>query len=146
MAGEEAKYAYLAGIIDGEGCVSLQSFPQSDFLRPCLIIGQKNYQFLADLCIEHPGGRITRSSTGWNLQYTKASVIESVLLSVLPYLRIKKSVAEVVILVCRVSGKVGGHYSDKERLMRARLEEEYFKRLEERKRSALVAPEGMTLQ
>jgi len=104
----EIELAYLAGIIDGEGCISLYgrgkrcedgswkrftvgiSVGMVDYEIPCLL----RDSFGGGLCQHPPRGISRKPQWLWSISHRKAF---KVLILLKPYLRIKAAQAEIAI-------------------------------------------------
>ena len=118
-------YAYLAGLIDGEGtiCISKSRKPPKTFRNPlyCETVSIRMVNPLAlKLCYEIFGGsflRDTDSRCQWGKSFTTNKLfswrashkkIEKVLTKLLPYLIIKKRRAEIVLEMRQVKKSTKG--------------------------------------
>jgi hypothetical protein len=100
----DTDWAYLAGFIDGEGCIG--SSRSRDRWYPRLTITQADQMFLLELYKLFGVGRFTyrkptvkNKATGFSGQWSIRSSpsIKWILEGVLPYLRLKKTQAEVAL-------------------------------------------------
>lgn len=113
----KAKWAYLSGIFDGEGCIGFWKSrgghqailarlriinTDSDLIRFCCLV--MNGKF------EHRKGQ----SVGWRDSYVcridRREDVDHALRSMLPYLRVKRRHAELVLKYFAAHAK-GSHYS-----------------------------------
>jgi len=117
----ETDWAYLAGIVDGEGCIgvyeSRRSHSARGILHICqLSIANTDYQ-LMDIFSQHFGGWITTRPCppGKDMYYWQVSSerAEPIIRNLLPYLRIKKEQAYVAIRFCRTLQHNNKRLSDK---------------------------------
>jgi len=98
--------AWLAGVIDGEGCVNI--YPMQRAPSPRLTVANTNLLLLERVMEITQCGAIIRSSgrlvkkTGYTWQTTAADDIERVLTEVFPYLVIKAQQASLVIACCKL--------------------------------------------
>jgi len=101
-----ATFEYLAGMIDGEGCIALYRKKDKKALRgftycPYLKIASKDKWFLEELGQVY-GGRVGKGGRGftgtqiWQLWFT-ASEIRELLPKVLPHLILKKQEAALLL-------------------------------------------------
>jgi hypothetical protein len=109
----ETEWAYLAGIIDGEGTIGLYGpGPRSPHGRAFVVIANSNTDLLNWVQQLWPGCTVsltlkagdlrkgqftTHKSDIYQLRWTRRAAIKSVLEGILPYLRIKKDRAEKVL-------------------------------------------------
>lgn len=99
-----ADWAYLAGIVDGEGCISAVSIRSLRF--PRLTITQADVQFLTDLYEVFKVGRLNLKRVQglpncllvWNIR--KNNDLRWILKGVIPYLRLKKLQAKIALKLC----------------------------------------------
>lgn len=105
-------YSYLAGIIDGEGYIGIKkAAPRIDCVNPCYhervqvrMVRIDALQLLHDvfggsLYKEQPHANNGRPLYCWQISDKKASTALTVLL---PYLRVKRRVAQIVLRLRRV--------------------------------------------
>jgi hypothetical protein len=91
--------AYLGGIIDGEGCFTVSTPPG---LIPKLSIAQQNRPFLEWLQIIVGGGYITKHNDRIEICNKQ---LREFLPAVLPYIRIKRSQAELLMELCELKAQ-----------------------------------------
>lgn len=87
-------YAYLAGVMDGEGCIGVYRDSRNGnyYLQVCVAqTNTKDLTMLRDMF----GGRLNKNLLRWN-----AHKGENILRKVFPYLRWKKNEAELAIAFC----------------------------------------------
>lgn len=113
--------AYLAGILDGEGCISITSY-----VRTFYSASGKPYQCITDLCqisifqtderlmkwlVFHYGGKYYQrkppkkypnAKIGWHWQPARGKKQELLLLSIIPYLLLKKEQAILALEYTRL--------------------------------------------
>lgn len=97
---EEVDYAYFAGLLDGEGWIGASKTP-SGTIQPRIQIGMTDYEVLV-WCKDHFGGSIhvmksrlaRRDAWKWNMS---SEAIRTFLPHVIPYLKVKKSQAELAL-------------------------------------------------
>lgn len=120
---KELQKAYLAGIVDGEGCISLHDTGAIN-LAPRVAIGQKNWPFLEGIRQQF-GGTLARggSSGVWILNVTGKDSIKAFLNYVLPYLVIKRREAEIMLLICDQVPNAGKPATLQQKAIRRRLED-----------------------
>lgn len=111
----EVEWAYLAGFVDGEGCISasrhLGRNGKTWYYYPHLTLGQKHQAHVVHLLkfggvlrpqtIKNP-----KIGTGKSWKWVvKADELEEVLSGLLPYLVVKRSQAQLAIELCLAKGK-----------------------------------------
>src|SRR5688500_4637701 len=101
--------AYIAGIIDGEGCIAIgkhktRAYKSGYQVCPRLSVTNTNLKLLKDLRKVTGVGNITsferKKNPNWKIGYTWqvfGKDINKVLVTVLPYLRLKQRQAKLVI-------------------------------------------------
>ena len=107
---DKAKYAYLAGIIDGEGCISIGAGKKETCINyNALLLVQNTSKELIDWIQEHFGGQVylskkatEKTKTAWMWRFTKKKDIELILLAVLPYLVVKREQAKILLNFVRM--------------------------------------------
>jgi hypothetical protein len=106
----ETEKAYLAGFIDGEGCISIvkqtKKESRNPYYRLSLIVSQTNYEFLQHWQQLVGIGKMNEKmyqtmasehcARAWDWRVSTGDAAE-LLESLLPYLRIKKTEAEIAI-------------------------------------------------
>jgi hypothetical protein len=103
----ETELAYLAGIIDGEGCVYVPKSTARD-LSPEVIISNTDMELLAWIQVRF-GGRLReasgrapmarpRTKVCYELRWRGSTLASGLLKPVLPYLIVKKPKAEAALL------------------------------------------------
>ena len=90
----DTDWAYLAGIVDGEGCITYRRNGKGRYYTR-VTISQKRTQLL-DWIVERFGGAY--SKTTWTCGSRHS---EWILTEILPYLVVKKDQAEVALELCR---------------------------------------------
>lgn len=96
-------YAYIAGLIDGEGCISIRKTFQNgkDQFKPMVEVGMTDIEPMKLLQQTFGGSYWPEIVRGMNLPVTKWRVtgthVIPVLEPLLPYLRAKKRQAEVAL-------------------------------------------------
>lgn len=114
MFEEQLKLAYLAGIVDGEGTISIKTEHST---RPCTIyltVANTNYEMIKIFEVEFGGkvrlrkwseNQIKRGSNNWKNCYewilTKRQASNAVF-KLYPYLKIKKRQAQLILRVARI--------------------------------------------
>ena len=89
--------AYLAGIIDGEGSIGVLYDHPLPFVRNRVSVVVVNTdQGLLDWLSEI-GGRISRSTNAMRWEVTARAEVIELLAAVIPYMRIKREVAELAL-------------------------------------------------
>lgn len=111
----EADLAYLAGLIDGEGCISIKHNKGNDNFFPWVAVGMTQLEGV-ELLARVFGGKIredrtsNRKSIMYRWEKNKREDVVCLLQSILPYLRVKKALAIIVLSFCQDGEpiKVGG--------------------------------------
>lgn len=94
---ESWQSAYVAGIIDGEGSITLTRMQKNEFRRPCIVISSTDYELL--LYIQTlTGGLVTnkknydpeRHKDSYTLTIKKKKDVFLTLENVSPFLRVKQ--------------------------------------------------------
>jgi len=117
----ETEWAYLAGFIDGDGCITINVGGTKGSVTPShrllLLITQANKEYLEKWCARVGLGRVyaihsgespiqgTKQCYNWQMSGRQA---EAVLRKVLPYLDIKREQAEIAIKFRTTAGRQGG--------------------------------------
>ncbi len=107
---DKAKYGYLAGIIDGEGCITIGAGVKPTCINyNALVLVQNTSKKLIDWLQSNFGGQIylskkatEKTKEAWMWRITKQKDIETFLLSILPYLIIKREQAKVLLKFVRL--------------------------------------------
>lgn len=141
----ETIYAYLAGLIDGEGCISIRRCKQGKFIyyKPMIEVGmtdkgpiellEKNFGNSAWYEII-PTGKRKLICHKWRVTGTRCLPI---LNAILPYLIVKKKQAEIVIkLVARIFPR-GIHFTPKTRSIEYRARTTLYKKMKSINNSVL---------
>jgi LAGLIDADG endonuclease len=106
----KAKYIYLAGIIDGEGCITIGAGKKETCINyNALLLVQNTSEKLIDYLQSTFGGQkylskkeTSTTRTAWMWRITKKAHIEQILLAVLPYLIIKREQAKILLNYVRL--------------------------------------------
>ena len=131
---KETEKAYLAGLIDGEGCITLTVSKKGQLPQPQLSISNKNLEVL----------RWVRQQTGYGSLITKKPYkanhsityawqincvgrVTQVLSSVCKYLIIKKRHAKLIMLEYPKCTPRNGRYSSKQLFEKVKLVHEFRK-------------------
>lgn len=112
---DKAKYSYLAGIIDGEGCLLVSRSNRGNYMNYYGRIHVKNTDYrLIQWLLDHFGGNV-HSGTPTDLEkHSKAYSWyfsgdahdkETLLLALMPYLIVKKEQAKILVEFFRMSGE-----------------------------------------
>lgn len=107
---DKAKYSYLAGILDGEGCITIGAGKKETCINyNAIILVQNTSKVLIDWLQSRFGGQVylskkltEKTKAAWMWRITKKKEIELLLLAVLPYLIIKKEQAKVLLAFVRL--------------------------------------------
>lgn len=112
---DKAKFIYLAGIIDGEGCLIISRSNRGNYMNYYGRIHVKNTDTnLIDWLMQHFGGNVhlhkptdkVRHSVGYSWYFSgDAHDKEKLLLALMPYLIVKKKQAKLLIEFFRMSGE-----------------------------------------
>jgi len=107
---DKAKYGYLAGILDGEGCITIGAGQKETCVNyNAIVVVQNTSKVLIDWMQQKFGGQTylskretatTRTAYMWRI--TKKKDIENLLLAVLPYLIVKKEQAKILLNFVRL--------------------------------------------
>ncbi len=102
--------SYIAGFLDGDGCIMAQLVHRKDYrfgyqIRLSVVFYQKeqNIAFLEWLKTELEYGYIRKRNDGM-AEYTIVGpeYVQEILIKLLPYLRLKKKLAELVLEISRM--------------------------------------------
>lgn len=108
---DKAKYGYLAGIIDGEGCIAIGAGQKETCINyNALVLVQNTSKVLIDWLQHNFGGQVylskketERTKAAWMWRITKKKDIEILLLAVLPYLIVKREQAKILLNFVRLA-------------------------------------------
>ena len=108
---DKAKYAYLAGIIDGEGCLTVGAGKKETCINyNAIILVQNTSRKMIDWLQSKFGGQVylskketEKTKAAWMWRITKKKDIEILLLAVLPYLIVKREQAKVLLNFVRLT-------------------------------------------
>jgi hypothetical protein len=96
----ETDWAYVAGIIDGEGCLSWWTTPRHDHSYPRLSVGNTNrnltdwLQMVFGGCVGYqPRREKTNQSPLWEWKLSSEAAVYAILAKCIPYLIIKRDKA-----------------------------------------------------
>lgn len=109
---DKAKYGYLAGIIDGEGCITIgRGFRPNGTINYNAILMVTNTdlkvikwlheQFGGSYYKSKPNNFVSKESYRWRM--LKKAEIELMLLAIIPYLIIKKEQAKILLEFVRLT-------------------------------------------
>lgn len=106
----KAKYSYLAGILDGEGCITIGAGKKETCTNyNAIILVQNTNKKLIDWLQSKFGGQVylskkatEKTKAAWMWRITKKKEIELLLLAVLPYLIVKVEQAKVLLAFVRL--------------------------------------------
>jgi len=119
----ETYKAYLAGIFDGEGCITLYSNPGTNFKVPRISIAQKNQRdYLCEIKGIYGGGVHAHAGGTDRWFCSSCKDIQKFLTDVLPYLRFKKVKAQIALMIC---DHMGRGITFEEQVLRMRLQEKF---------------------
>lgn len=116
---------WLAGFFDGEGCFYLRAQSTSVLEHPGATISQKDQPLLMEEIRARYGGSVQLQSTGvYNWYTTSIEDLKAFIRDILPYLRIKKEKAEVILAICNLTGGE----DDRSKILRIKLQEAYHEK------------------
>jgi hypothetical protein len=128
----KAKFSYLAGIIDGEGCITIGAGQKETCINYNAIVSVQNTsKKLIDWLQSKFGGQVylskkatEKTKPAWMWRITKKKDIEILLLAVLPYLIIKLEQAKTLLSFVRLTPEANSElravYWQKLRVLNAR--------------------------
>lgn len=107
---DKAKFGYLAGIIDGEGCIAIGAGKRETCINyNALVLVQNTSKVLIDWLQDNFGGQVylskketERTKAAWMWRITRKRDIEILLLAVLPYLIVKREQAKILLNFVRL--------------------------------------------
>ena len=107
---DKAKHSYLAGIIDGEGCITIGAGQRETCVNyNALLLVQNTSKKLIDWLQHNFGGHVylskketSKTKTAWMWRFTKKKDIELILLAILPYLVVKREQAKILLNFVRM--------------------------------------------
>jgi hypothetical protein len=112
---DKTKYAYLAGIIDGEGCLLISRSNRGSYMNYYGRIHVKNTDYrLIKWLLDHFGGNVHQSvpedlvkhAVAYSWYFSgDAHDKEVLLLALMPYLIVKKEQAKTLVEFFRMSGE-----------------------------------------
>lgn len=92
--------AYLAGIIDGEGSITLTRMHESEHRRPCITISSTDMELLVYIQSVNGGTIINKKNykpsfhkDSYTLNIKTKSIVMNLLVHIYPYLRVDKKSA-----------------------------------------------------
>ncbi len=106
---KETEWAYVAGMVDGDGCIAIakdrRGNPIHWYYRVSVRITQVEYgmslllwlreTFAGHICVGNKvGGKYTRATYNW---FVRGRDVKGFLVGILPYLRLKKSQAQLAL-------------------------------------------------
>ncbi len=135
--------AYLAGLLEGEGAVTLVFGPGCYIGRIRVSIAQSHLPFIQELQADI-GGAIAHSgpqkSICWKVWLEKADEVQRFLSRVVPHLKMRNEEVAIAIAICTLVKAPGEHYTEQEKLVRIILQDRFTAAQEKRKK---VARPGM---
>jgi hypothetical protein len=109
---DKAKFGYLAGILDGEGCLTIGAGRRETGVinyNPIVLV-QNTSRELIEWLQSRFGGQVylskketEKTKTAWMWRITQKKAIENLLLAVLPYLVIKREQAKILLAFVRLT-------------------------------------------
>lgn len=132
---EKWEAAYVAGIIDGEGSITLTRMHAKEYRRPCITIASTDKELL--LYVQSlTGGNIIskknynpdRHKTSFTLNITKKSDVFSILHDILPFLRIDKKRHRTKFILDHYDSVTirNGKYNSQQLLLKNTFEDRFF--------------------
>src|SRR5581483_9109334 len=125
--------AYVAGIVDGEGTITLTRTHRNENRRPLLSISSTELALLSYVQSVIGSGRITKKACARSHHTPSFTYVISsrqalaVLSQITPYLRTYKSLRAQLLLDCYAAVTPrNGRYTPELRVQRQRLEEQFF--------------------
>lgn len=133
---QEILYAYLAGIIDGEGCISIRKLPRKYlYYNPMIEVGM-TVRAPIDLLAKTFGNsvwyEVPRNQGRWKNQHkwrVAGKNVIPVLNAILPYLTVKKEQALVALEFASIMSKRGSKWSPDERISQNAIREPLFQKM-----------------
>ena len=120
-------FAYLAGIIDGEGCVSIRKtfqYGKHYYYKPMIEVGmtvKSPIQLLYDIFGGSAWYEVPKNGGKWQNQHkwrVTGKGVLPVINAILPYLIVKKAQAILCIEYCKYIGKrYGQRYTPEEKII-----------------------------
>lgn len=106
----KVNYIYLSGILDGEGCLTVGAGKRETCINynPIVVVQNTNKELIDWLQATFGGQtylskkQTKRTKAAWSWRITKKETIEKLLLAVLPYLRIKREQAILLLKFVRL--------------------------------------------
>jgi len=104
----ETQAAYIAGFIDGEGCISYEKYKQGGrfYHRPVVIVSNTNLEVLEWICLATGIGRPKKirqkpkHKEQYLIRWCYGAAID-ILFQTLPFLKIKHSRAELILSITK---------------------------------------------
>lgn len=133
---KKEELSYIAGFLDGDGCVMLQLITRKDYrlgyeIRPSIVFYQKdkneNREFLLWIKNKFKEGYIRDRKDGM-IEYVIVGKkpVESILLKISPFLRLKKEHAKVVLAVLKKMPEKGNQMTAKNLLKLSKEVDKFF--------------------
>ncbi len=133
----ELIYAYLAGLIDGEGCISIRRCKQGKFIyyKPMIEVGMTNRQPIELLEKTFgnsawyeiiPTGRRKLICHKWRVTGTHCLTIIN---AILPYLLVKRRQADLVVKLAKRIFPRGKNFTPQERAKEYRIRTILYKKM-----------------
>ena len=110
---QEWEWGYIAGIVDGEGCLGLYQ-SKRDGAVTRFAIGQKDVNLLFWIRNKLNSGGVyqIKSTNQWTYNITNCPTKLAILLKILPYLIVKQTAAMIVIEYLKTKVEVIDGYSE----------------------------------
>lgn len=131
---ENLRYAYLAGLFDGEGTITLTRINSSDKFRAPILSMSSTSLNLLELCKSTFGGHISKQKVykdhykqAWSWKIAHNAALEAAT-KLLPFIQEPEKKRRLQLLITRyklVTNR-GGHYSEELLSLKLNFEEEFF--------------------
>ncbi len=128
--------AYVAGIIDGEGSITLTRMHANEFRRPCITIASTDYELL-HYVQGLSGGSINNKKNykpdkhkkSYTLNIKKKSEVINTLQEIIPFLRVHKKKDRAIWVLEKYDAVTlrNGKYTEIQRQEKRNFEVEFFK-------------------
>lgn len=99
--------AYLAGIVDGEGTITLTRMHSKEFRRPCITIASTDIELLIFIQTLTGGSIISKKNyqpdkhkDSYTLTIKKKEMVFFILINILPFLKIEKKRKRSLWILC----------------------------------------------
>jgi hypothetical protein len=121
----ETQKAYIAGAIDGEGCVSFSRNTKKRYITPLVVIANTNLKWIQSFKIDTKVGSVSEHKThlwkkNWKPVYNYRLSSEKarwILREVFPYLRLKREQAKVLLALPKAYKRTNSLFRKREKLL-----------------------------